>query len=110
VNPGGFWNGIDTGDRAGLGRVLSVGTLRDVTAGVMLCYGVSLGIGFAVLLRFRAAGVCAAVAAVGAWGVWGWYRREATRLGPSLGVGPGGSGSGLGDAAAGAVGQPGGAG
>lgn len=76
VRPGGFWGGVSPEIRALKGTVLNKRTALDIVFGLCLCYGVSLGIGYSILLKWTHAGVCAFLAVVGAVGVYYWYQRE----------------------------------
>jgi len=58
------------------GKALSVATILDVAGGILLCYGLSLAIGYAILLEFGKAGVCLGLAALGGFVVRRWYRKE----------------------------------
>ena len=42
----------------------------------MLCYGLSVAIGYGILLDFAKMGVCLLLAAIGAVIVYRWYKRE----------------------------------
>jgi len=76
VRPGGFWRALPPHIRVLPGKVLSPRTLVDILGGIMLCYGISLAIGYAILLKFSKAGICIGIALVGAWIVAQWYKRE----------------------------------
>jgi SSS family solute:Na+ symporter len=80
VRPGGFWGPLPQHIRALPGKVLSPGTLVDILGGIMLCYGISLAIGYAILLRFSKAGICIGIALIGALIVARWYKREVSIL------------------------------
>ncbi len=76
VRPGGFWGGIDPEIRNLPGKAVSLGTILDVIGGLMLCYGLSVAIGYGILLDFAKMGVCLLLAAIGAVIVYRWYKRE----------------------------------
>ncbi len=76
VRPGGFWGGVDPEIRNLPGKAVSLGTIFDVIGGLMLCYGLSVAIGYGILLDFAKMGVCLLLAAVGAVIVYRWYKRE----------------------------------
>jgi hypothetical protein len=76
VRPGGAWGVLNKETRALPGKALSMSTIVDVIGGILLCYGLSLMIGYAILLKFGKAGLCLGLAAVGGFIVHRWYRRE----------------------------------
>ncbi|MHC4534696.1 MAG: sodium:solute symporter family protein [Planctomycetota bacterium] len=76
VRPGGFW-GILSGDIRELpGKALTVATIIDVVGGIMLCYGISIAIGYSILLKFEKAGICCLLAVIGGFIVFRWYKKE----------------------------------
>jgi solute:Na+ symporter, SSS family len=83
ARPGGWWGPVAAGpapaDRPDL---LSAGTALDILAGVALCLGATVGIGYSVLLRPGPAALAFAVAAVGAFGVARWFRRQSSASSP----------------------------
>ncbi|MDC0935987.1 Na+:solute symporter [Pirellulales bacterium] len=76
VRPGGCWSILDDDVRALPGKVLSWQTVIDVFGGMMLCYGLSLAIGFAILMRSIPAAVCLSFAVFGAVLVKKWFNKE----------------------------------
>jgi Na+/proline symporter len=76
VRPGGFWGVVSKEARSLPGKVLNAGTFLDVIGGIMLCYGISLTIGYSILLKFSKAGICFALAILGAVIVRRWFKRE----------------------------------
>jgi len=76
VRPGGFWSVLDEDVRNLPGKVISLATIVDVAGGMMLCYGLSVAIGFAILMRFANAALCLLLAAVGAIITRRWFRKE----------------------------------
>ena len=76
VRPGGCWSILDEDVRALPGKVLSWSTAIDVLGGVMLCYGLSLAIGFSILLKFGPAAIWLGIACLGSVLVKRWYNRE----------------------------------
>ena len=59
---------------------MTLSSWLDVIGGVMLCYGLSLAIAYAILLNFAACLACVLVALLGAILVWKWYDKEVVRL------------------------------
>ena len=76
VRPGGFWSVLDKDVRALPGSVLSWATFMYVAGGMMLCYGFSLAIGYAILLKFSVSAVCLGIACIGALLVKRWFHKE----------------------------------
>jgi len=76
VRPGGFWSIVNKETRNLPGKALNAGTFLDVIGGILLCYGVSLGIGYSILLKFSKASICFALAILGAMIVRRWFKRE----------------------------------
>jgi Na+/proline symporter len=80
VRPGGFWGVLDPEVRNLPGKAISRHTILDIAGGLMLCYGLSLMIGYAILLKFAKAGICLALAAIGGLIVLRWYKKEVKTL------------------------------
>jgi len=76
VRPGGAWGVVDPKIRNLPGKAVSMGTFLDVVGGLMLSYGLSVAIGYGILLQFTKMGICLALAAVGAVIVYRWYKKE----------------------------------
>jgi SSS family solute:Na+ symporter len=76
VRPGGFWSVLDKDVRNLPGKVLSWSTIIDVAGGMMLCYGLSLAIGFAILMKFTIVAICLVLAVIGAIIVKRWFKKE----------------------------------
>jgi Na+/proline symporter len=76
VRPGGFWKILGSEIRELPGKALSVSTIIDVIGGIMLCYGISLAIGYSILLKFDKAGICCLLAVIGGFIVYRWYKKE----------------------------------
>jgi len=76
VRPGGFWSIVNKETRNLPGKALNAGTFLDVIGGILLCYGISLGIGYSILLKFSKASICFALAILGAVIVRRWFKRE----------------------------------
>ena len=76
VRPGGAWGILSKETRELPGKTLSLGTIVDVIGGILLCYGLSLTIGYAILLKFGKAGICFGLAVVGGFMVRRWYKKE----------------------------------
>ena len=80
VRPGGAWGPIRKAVGKVSGSTLTLSSWLDVIGGVMLCYGLSLAIAYAILLNFPACGFCTAISFTGALLVWRWYKKEVVRL------------------------------
>jgi len=76
VRPGGFWGILSTEIRELPGKALSLSSLFDVVGGIMLCYGISLAIGYSILLKFGKAAICCLLAVIGGVIVYRWYKKE----------------------------------
>jgi SSS family solute:Na+ symporter len=76
VRPGGFWGILGSDIRELPGKALSGSTIIDVIGGLMLCYGISLAIGYSILLKFNKAGICGLLAVIGGFIVYRWYKKE----------------------------------
>jgi hypothetical protein len=76
VRPGGFWKILGSEIKELPGKALSVSTIIDVIGGIMLCYGISLAIGYSILLKFDKAGICCILAVMGGFVVYRWYKKE----------------------------------
>jgi len=76
VRPGGFWGILSRDIRELPGCALSLSTLVDVAGGIMLCYGISLAIGYSILLKFDKAVICAVLALIGGLIVVRWFKKE----------------------------------
>jgi len=76
VRPGGFWGVLSSDIRELPGKALSLSTIIDVIGGIMLCYGISLAIGYSILLKFDRAGICCLLAVIGGLIVFRWYKKE----------------------------------
>ena len=48
----------------------------DVSDGIMLCYVISLAIGYSILLKFDKATICCLLTVIGGFIVAGWYKKE----------------------------------
>lgn len=83
VRPGGAWGVLSQETRALPGKALSLSTILDVIGGILLCYGLSLAIGYAILLRFGKSGICLGLAVVGGLIVHRWYKKEVRVLAES---------------------------
>ncbi len=80
VRPGGFWGVLDTKTRNLPGKAITKSTILDIAGGLLLCYGLSLMIGYTILLKFAKAGICLALAGIGGLIVFRWYRKEVKTL------------------------------
>lgn len=80
VRPGGFWSVLDKKVLELPGKALGVGIIVDVFGAILMCYGVSLAIGYAILLQFFNVAVCLILAAIGVVIVFLWFKREVRLL------------------------------
>ena len=80
VRPGGAWGPIRKATGTLSGSALNASSWLDVIGGVMLCYGLSLGIAYAILRNGTACAVSITIAASGGFLVWRWYGKEVIRL------------------------------
>jgi hypothetical protein len=80
VRPGGFWGVLSTEVRELPGKALSLSTIFDVAGGIILCYGISLAIGYSILLKFDKAAICCLLAVIGGFIVAKWYKKEVKTL------------------------------
>lgn len=76
VRPGGFWGIVSKEARNLPGKTINAGTFIDVIGGILLCYGISLGIGYSILLKFTKASICFALTILGAIIVYRWFKKE----------------------------------
>lgn len=76
VRPGGFWGVLKKDVHNLPGKALSLTTLIDVFGGMLMCYGISLGIGYSILLRFGKASICFILGIAGSILVYRWYKKE----------------------------------
>lgn len=76
VRPGGAWGVLSKETRDLPGKALSLATILDVIGAILLCYGLSLTIGYSILLKFGKAGICLGLAVVGGFIVHRWYKKE----------------------------------
>jgi len=76
VRPGGFWGIVSKEVRNLPGKTLNAGIFIDVIGGILLCYGLSLSIGYSILLKFTKASICFALATLGAIIVYRWFKKE----------------------------------
>jgi len=83
VRPGGFWGVLGSDILELPGKALSLSTIIDVIGGIMLCYGISLAIGYSILLKFDRAGICCLLAVAGGFIVVRWYKKEVNVLAQS---------------------------
>ncbi|MGA2324621.1 MAG: sodium:solute symporter family protein [Sedimentisphaerales bacterium] len=80
IRPGGFWGIVSKEARNLPGKALNAGTFIDVIGGILLCYGLSLSIGYCILLKFGKAAVCFGCSVVGAVWVFRWFKKEVREL------------------------------
>ncbi|MBN2313440.1 MAG: Na+:solute symporter [Sedimentisphaerales bacterium] len=76
VRPGGFWGVLSHETLELPGKTLTLSTLLDVIGGILLCYGISLAIGYSILLKFDKAAICVLLAVIGGFIVIRWFKRE----------------------------------
>ncbi len=65
VRPGGFWGILSEKTLALPGKAVNKTTLVDITAGIFLCFGISLGVGYAILLQPTKSAFCLFLALIG---------------------------------------------
>ena len=80
VRPGGFWGVLSPEVRKLPGRALGVRTLADCVGGILLTFGISLGIGYTLLQRFDLALAFFLAAVAGGVWVYFWFQRESAIL------------------------------
>ena len=80
VRPGGFWSVLDKEVRDLPGKAIGKSILVDILGAIMMCYGLSLAIGYAILLKFTHSVVCLSLAVVGAVIVAVWFKKEVKLL------------------------------
>ncbi len=80
VRPGGVWGPIRESVGPLSGSALNASSWLDVIGGVLLCYGLSLAIAYAILLNGPACAACLAASTFGGFLVWKWYGKETIRL------------------------------
>ena len=74
--PGGAWGVVSPAVRALPGRVLSARTILDFIGGLMLTFGISLGIGYTLFQKYAIAACCFGAAVMGGLWIYNWYKRE----------------------------------
>ncbi len=80
VRPGGFWGILPPEVRKLPGKALGLRTIADCIGGILLTFGISLGIGYTLLQKYGlAAAYFLAAVAAGIW-VYFWFQREAAIL------------------------------
>lgn len=80
VRPGGAWSGVSQEARNLPGKALGPRLFIDIIAAMLMCYGLSLAIGYAILMKFGNAGICLALAVLGAVIVGIWFKKEVRLL------------------------------
>jgi len=80
VRPGGFWSVLSRDVRNLPGKAIGPTLIIDVIGAILMCYGLSLAIGYAILLKFVHAVVWLLLATLGVVIVAKWFRREVPRL------------------------------
>lgn len=80
VRPGGAWGATSKKVGKVEGSAFALSSWLDVAGGVMLCYGLSLSIGYATLLKFVPSAICLLASGVGGYLVYIWYGNESERL------------------------------
>jgi len=74
--PGGAWGVINPEVKNLPGKVLSARTILDFFGGLMLTFGVSLGIGYTLFQNYAVAACCFGAAVAGGTWVYHWFQRE----------------------------------
>lgn len=80
VRPGGFWSILDKDVRNLPGKALSKSIFIDVIGAMCMCYGLSLAIGYAILLQWTQSIICLALAIGGSVIVAIWFKKEVQRI------------------------------
>jgi SSS family solute:Na+ symporter len=80
VRPGGAWGPVSAQIKSLPGRALTWSSLLDIAGGISMCFGLSVAIGYCLLLRFFPACICLGCAVLGAVRVALWYQREIAGL------------------------------
>jgi Na+/proline symporter len=80
VRPGGFWSVVSKDIRNLPGKALNAGTFIDIIGGILLCYGISLCIGYCLLMKFGKAAACFGCSLIGALWVYRWFKKEVREL------------------------------
>jgi Na+/proline symporter len=80
IRPGGLWKVVSQEVRDLPGGAINVMTIVDVLAGIFLCFGLSLGIGYLLIQQPGKATFCFGLAAIGSVWVYFWYKREVQAL------------------------------
>jgi Na+/proline symporter len=81
LRPGGAWGPVSAQTKKLPGRALTWSSLLDIAGGLALCYGLSVAIGYCLLMKFYAACFCLGCAVLGSLRVAHWYQREIAELG-----------------------------
>jgi len=76
VRPRGFWGVLSQETLDLPGKAITKTTLRDIAAGICLCFGISLGVGSALLLQPSKSAFCIFLAIIGGIRVYLWYKKE----------------------------------
>ncbi len=80
VRPGGFWGVLSKETLALPGKAVNKTTLMDIAAGICLCFGISLGVGYAILLQPSKSAFCLSLALIGGIRMYFWYQKEVKEL------------------------------
>jgi len=76
VRPGGFWGVLDQELLDLPGKAASLRSILDFCGGLMLMFGISLGIGYTLLQRYELAALALGLAALGGLWIYAWFKRE----------------------------------
>ncbi len=80
IRPGGAWGPVRNAVGPVSGSALNSSSWLDVIGGVMLCYGLSLSVAYAILLNPPAFVASVIISITGGILVWKWYGKEVIRL------------------------------
>lgn len=80
IRPGGAWGKIKKNCHNQHDNALGKSSLLDILGGIMLCYGASLTVAYAILQHYIISVSFLMITILGGLLVWRWYRAEVGRL------------------------------